>query len=107
MTKNVLAMSCFDVEVKPFFDLVKNVIIYKRERLNFYIIESMMIIKYNLNYDEKIDFFSSSNEYFADEFFSSAFQILSFIMIENNINYSNDTNLSNKNSQFSETALNA
>ncbi len=64
------------------------------------------MIKYNLNYDEEIDFFSSSNEYFANEFSASASQILSFIMIENNTNHSNDTNHSNENSQWSEIALN-
>jgi hypothetical protein len=106
MTKDVLAMSCSDVEVKRLFNLVKDVITYKRERLNFHTIESMMMIKYNLNYDEEIDFFSSSNEYFANEFSASASQILSFIMIENNTNHSNDTNHSNENSQWSEIALN-
>jgi hypothetical protein len=98
MTKDVLAMSCFDVEVKRFFNLVRDVIIYKKERLNFHIIESMMMIKYNLNYDEEIDFFLSSNEYFANELSANASQILSFIMIENNTNHLNDTNHSNKNS---------
>ncbi len=98
MTKDVLAMSCFDVEVKRFFNLVRDVIIYKKERLNFHIIESMMMIKYNLNYDEEIDFFLSSNEYFANELSANASQILSFIMIENNTNHLNDTNHSNNNS---------
>jgi hypothetical protein len=39
MTKDVLAMSCCDVEVKRLFNFVRNVIIYRKERLNFHIID--------------------------------------------------------------------
>jgi hypothetical protein len=106
MTKNVLTMFYFNIEMKSFFNFVKDVIIYKIKWLNFHIIELMMMIKYNLNYDKKIDFFSFSTKYFANKLSANASQIFSFIMIENNINHLNDTNYSNKNSQSNKTALN-
>ncbi len=76
MTKNVLAISCFDVEVKRLFNLAKNVIIYRRKRLNFQTIETMMMIKYNLNYKKLNDSLSSLNESFVDEFSSNASRIV-------------------------------
>ncbi len=82
MTKDVLTMSCFDVEVKRFFNLVRNVIIYKKKRLNFHTIEFVMMIKYNLSYDEANDSLSF-NEYFANELSFNASQTLSLIIIEN------------------------
>jgi hypothetical protein len=63
-----------------------------------------MLIKYNLNYDKEISY---SNEYFANELFSSAFQTLSLVIIENDANRLNDANHSNDISQSNETALNA
>jgi hypothetical protein len=101
MTKDVLAISCSNVEVKRFFNLAKDVIIYKIKRLNFQTIETMMIIKYNLNYEKSNDSLSSSNEFFVDEFSSNAFRALSFILIE-------DDALSkqiNENSQANDIAL--
>ncbi len=101
MTKNVLTMSCFDVKVKRLFNFARDVIIYRRKRLNSHTIELMMMIKYNLNYDEMNDS-SFFNEYFANEFFFDASQILSLLLIENDaqLDHSND------NFQSSEFALN-
>jgi hypothetical protein len=101
MTKNVLAISCSNVEIKRFFNLARNVIIYRRKRLNFQTIETMMMIKYNLNYEKSNDFLSSSNEFFADEFSSNAFRVLSFILIENDAS----SKQINKNSQENDIAL--
>jgi hypothetical protein len=111
MTKDVLAISCSNVEIKPLFNLAKDVIIYKKKRLNFQTIETMMIIKYNLNYEELNNFLSSSNDFFVDEFSSNAFRALSLILIEddalskqiNENSQSNDTALTRwKNEEFSE-----
>ncbi len=82
MTKNVLTMWCFDVKIKRLFNLARNVIIYKKKRLNSHIIESMMMIKYNLNYNE-MNNSSSFNKYFANEFSFDESQTLLFILIEN------------------------
>ncbi len=49
MIKNVLTISCFDVDVERLFNLTRDVIIYRRDRLNSNIIETIMMIKYNLN----------------------------------------------------------
>ncbi len=101
MTKNVLAIFCFDVEVKRLFNLARNVIIYKRKRLNFQTIEIVMMIKYNLNNKKLNDSLSSSNEFFVDEFSLNAFFVLSLVLIENDA-------LSkhlNENSQANDTAL--
>jgi hypothetical protein len=102
MTKDVLAMSCSDVEVKRLFNLVRDVITYRRERLNSHTIESVMMIKYNLSYDEANDSLSSK-KYFANELSFNASQTLSLIVIENDaqLDHSND------NSQSFEAALNA
>jgi hypothetical protein len=83
MTKNVLAILCSNVEVKRFLNLAKNVIIYRKKRLNFQTIEIVMMTKYNLNNEKSNDFLSSSNEFFVDEFPSNAFCALLFVLIEN------------------------
>jgi hypothetical protein len=49
MIKNVFTISCFDVDVKRLFNLTRDVITYCRDRLNSNIIETIMMIKYNLN----------------------------------------------------------
>jgi hypothetical protein len=101
MTKNVLAILCSDVEVERLFNLARDVITYRRERLNSQTIEIVMMIKYNLNHEESNDFLSSSNEFFADEFSSNASRALSLVLIENNAS----SEQINENSQASDTAL--
>jgi hypothetical protein len=49
MIKNVLTISCFDVDVERLFNLTRDVITYRRNWLNSDIIETIMMIKYNLN----------------------------------------------------------
>jgi hypothetical protein len=101
MTKDVLAISCSNVEVKRLFNLARNVIIYRRERSNFQTIETMMMIKYNLNYEESNDSLWSSNEFFADELLSNEFRALSLILIEDDAS----SKQINKNSQANDIAL--
>jgi hypothetical protein len=101
MIKDVLAISCSNVEIKRFFNLARNVIIYKRKRLNFQTIETMMMIKYNLNYEKLNDSLSSSNEFFADELLLNASRVLSFILIENDAS----SEQINENSQANDIAL--
>ncbi len=55
MIKNVLMISCFDVDVKQLFNLIQDVITYRRDRLNSNIIKTIMMIKYNLNNIRYID----------------------------------------------------
>jgi hypothetical protein len=83
MTKDVLAIFCSDVEVKRLFNLAKNVITYRKERLNFQTIEIVMMIKYNLNHEESNDSLSSSNEFFVDELLSNASRALSLVHLQN------------------------
>jgi hypothetical protein len=101
MTKDVLAILCSDVEVKRLFNLAKDVIIYRKERLNSQTIEIVMMIKYNLNHEKSNDSLSSSNEFFADELSSNASRALSLVLIENNAL----SKQINENSQASDTAL--
>ncbi len=68
MTKDVLAILCSNVEVKRFFNLAKDFIIYRRKRLNSQMIEIVMMIKYNLNNEESNDFLSSSNDFSLTNF---------------------------------------
>ncbi len=101
MTKDVLAISCSNVEIKRFFNLARNVIIYKKKWLNSQMIETMIMIKYNLNYEKSNDSLSSSNEFFVDEFSLNAFRALSFILIEDDAS----SKQINENSQTSDIAL--
>ncbi len=101
MTKDVLAIFCSNVEVKRLFNFARNVIIYKRKRLNFQTIEIVMMIKYNLNHEKSNDSLSSSNEFFADELSSNAFRALSLVLIENDAS----SKQINENSQANDTAL--
>jgi hypothetical protein len=103
MIKDVLAISCFDVEVKRLFNLAKDVITYKKKRLNSQTIEIVMMIKYNLNDEELFDSSSSSNDSFADKLSSNAFRTLLFILIENDA----QSKSLNENSQTSEIAMSA
>ncbi len=101
MTKNVLAIFCSNVEIKRFFNFARNVIIYKRKRLNFQTIEIVMMIKYNLNNEKLNDSLSSPNEFFVDEFSSNASRALSFVLIENDAS----SEQINENFQANDTAL--
>ncbi len=83
MTKDVFAIFCSNVEVERLFNLARDVITYKRKRLNFQTIEIVMMIKYNLNNEKLNDSLSSSNEFFADELSSNASRALSLVLIEN------------------------
>jgi hypothetical protein len=49
MIKNILSIFVFDVEVKRFFFMTKDVIIYRRNRFHENIIENIMILKKTLN----------------------------------------------------------
>jgi hypothetical protein len=101
MTKDVLAILCSNVEVQRLFNLAKDVIIYKKERLNSQTIEIVMMIKYNLNSEELNDFLSSSNKFLTDELSSNAFRALSLVLIENDAS----SEQINENFQANDTAL--
>ncbi len=101
MTKNVLAIFCSDVEVKRFFNLARNVIIYRRKRLNSQTIEIVMMIKYNLNNEKLKDSLSLSNEFFVNELSSNASFVLSLVLIENDASSKH----LNENSQANDIAL--
>jgi hypothetical protein len=45
MIKNILSIFVFDVEVKRFFSMTKNVVTYRRNRFHEEIIENIMIFK--------------------------------------------------------------
>jgi ABC-type multidrug transport system fused ATPase/permease subunit len=45
MIKNILSIFVFDVEVKRFFSMTKNVVTYRRNRFHKKIIENIMIFK--------------------------------------------------------------
>jgi hypothetical protein len=49
MIKNILSIFVFDVEVKRFFSMTKDVIIYHRNRFHENIIENIMILKKTLS----------------------------------------------------------
>ncbi len=49
MIKNILSIFVFDVEVKRFFSMTKNVITYRRNSFHENIIENIMIFKKMLN----------------------------------------------------------
>ncbi len=71
MIKDVLTISYFDVNVKRLFNLTRDVIIYRRDRLNLNIIETIIMIKYNLNnihfINESEIVFLNDDESFANE----------------------------------------
>ncbi len=93
MTKNVLATSCSEVSVKRLFNLARDVITYRRERLNSTIIETIMMLKYNLNIDCTNAFFEQSvsvDEFFADELSLNAFDILFVIIFESSSDDDNE-----------------
>ncbi len=82
MAKDVLAVPCSGVDVERLFTLTRDVITYRRDRLNPDTIEIIMMIKYNLNYDRSIgetEMLSSNNdELFANEIVLNTFDDLSF-----------------------------
>jgi hypothetical protein len=83
MIKDVLTISCFDVDVERLFNLTRNVITYRRDRLNSDIIETIMMIKYNLNnirfINENEIVFLNDDESFANEIAVDFCDDLSFI----------------------------
>jgi hypothetical protein len=93
MIKNVLTISCFDVDVEQLFNLIRNVITYRRDRFNLNIIETIMMIKYNLNNIRFINkneiVFLNDDESFANEVVVDFCDDLSFIN-ENDENDEND-----------------
>jgi hypothetical protein len=93
MIKNVLTISCFDVNVERLFNLTRDVITYRRDRLNLNIIETIMMIKYNLNnirfINEHEIVFLNDDELFANEIVVDFCDDLSFIN-ENDENDEND-----------------
>ena len=99
MTKNVLTISFADVDVKRLFNMTKNVMTYRRERLNFRIIKIIMMIKYDMQ--NTIDYvvieinvfvFINSNEIFANELFFN-FYIFAFLIVIENENDNENNNL--------------
>jgi hypothetical protein len=83
MIKDVLTISCFDVDVERLFNLIRNVITYRRDRLNSNIIETIIMIKYNLNnirfINENEIVFLNDDESFANEVVVDFCDDLSFI----------------------------
>jgi hypothetical protein len=83
MIKDVLTISCFDVDVERLFNLTRDVITYRRDRLNSDIIETIMMIKYNLNNIRSINeseiVFLNDDESFANEIVVDFCDDLSFI----------------------------
>ncbi len=83
MIKDVLTISCFDVDVERLFNLARDVIIYRRDRLNSDIIETIMMIKYNLNnirfINESEIVFLNDDESFVNEIVVDFCDDLSFI----------------------------
>ena len=89
MTKDIFAIFCSKMNVKRLFNMTKNVINYRRDRLNAKIIEIIIIIKYVklMNNRYCIDDKSSNivNEIFGNELFIDVFDFLSFVMIDDDI----------------------
>jgi hypothetical protein len=83
MIKDVLTILCFDVDVKQLFNLTRNVITCRRDRLNLDIIETIIMIKYNLNnirfINENEIVFLNDDESFANEIAVDFCDDLSFI----------------------------
>jgi hypothetical protein len=83
MIKDVLTISCFNVDVERLFNLTRNVITYRRNQLNSNIIETIMMIKYNLNnirfINENEIVFLNNDESFANEVVVDFCDDLSFI----------------------------
>ena len=84
MTKNVLTISCAEIEVKRLFNMTKNYIIYRRNRLNSKIIEAIMLIKFaalknSLNENENEFLYDNVDEFYADELSKNATKNLFFV----------------------------
>ena len=87
MTKNVLTISCAEIEVKRLFNMTKNYIIYRRNRLNSKIIEAIMLIKFaalknSLNENENEFLYDNVDEFYADELSKNATKNLFFVWID-------------------------
>jgi hypothetical protein len=95
MIKDVLTISYFNVDVERLFNLTRDVIIYRRDRLNLNIIETIMMIKYNLNnirfINESEIVFLNDDKSFANEIVFDFCDDLSFIN-ENDENDEDDEN---------------
>ena len=69
MIKNVLVVSCVEVEVERLFNLARNVIIYHRDRLNVDTIETIMIIKFAVLKKSSNESTSKFTNFETDEFY--------------------------------------
>jgi hypothetical protein len=108
MIKDVLTISCFDVDVKRLFNLIRDVIIYRRDRLNSDIIETIMMIKYNLNsirfINESEIVFLNDDESFANEIVVDFCDDLSFINENDENDEINQNNEENENNDREDIA---
>jgi transcription termination factor NusB len=92
MTKNVLATFCFEMSVEQLFNLARNVITYRKKRLNLMIIETIIILKYNLNIDCIDTFFEQNvDEFFTNKLFSNVFDIFLVIIFESSNDDDNES----------------
>lgn len=87
MAKNVLIISCVEIEMKRLFNMTRNVIIYRRNWFNFKIIEAIMLIKFvalknSLNENENAFFHDDVDEFYANELSKNATKKLSFVWID-------------------------
>ena len=104
MTKNILTILCVEVEIERLFNMIKNVIIYRRDRFNSNIIEIVMLIKFvafkNSSYEIENTFvYREFEELCANEFFVKTTKKTNFawindddenVQIEENIQKQND-----------------
>ena len=104
MIKNILTIFCTNVKIKQLFNIIKNVINYRRKRLNFYIIKVIMMIKFvamnQQRYSSHDIDFDSTDEIFTNELTTNAQIFLSFVMINNDNNNKYEKNIWNKNANF-------
>jgi hypothetical protein len=100
MIKDVFTISCFDIDVERLFNLTRDVIIYRRDRLNSNIIETIMMIKYNLNnirfINENEIVFLNNDESFANEIVIDFCDDLSFINENDEDNENDEINQDNE-----------
>ena len=104
MIKNILTIFCANVEIERLFNIIKNIINYRRKRLKFHIIEIIMMIKFVAmnkqrysSYDIDFDF---TNEIFANELTTNTQNFLSFVMIDDDNNDEYEKNIWNENANF-------
>ena len=89
MIKNVLTIFLIDVDIERLFNMIKNVVTYWRNWLNFKIIETIMMIKYNMQittkyFAIKINFFvvKFNEKMFVDELTFNARDFAFFKLID-------------------------